>query len=76
MATKPKPAFATASKIMDSILESVPLEWILPVVFGKILSTIKNPKSPKAKALETSLVEFAKALAKKYPGKICQDEEV
>lgn len=66
MATK-----STAAKIVESILSTVPLEWVLPVVFEKILNTIKNPDSTKAKELEAVLVPFGQSLARKYPGKIC-----
>lgn len=65
----------TAERIMEGIINNVPLEWILPVVFSKILSSIKNPNSSKAKALESVLVSFGQALASKYPGKICSNGE-
>lgn len=61
----------TAERIFESIINTVPLEWILPVLFDKILATIKNPNSSKAKALESALVSFGKSLASKYPGRIC-----
>lgn len=62
---------STASNIMKSILENTPLEWILPVIFQKILGTIKNPNSERAKAIKPFLVSFGKSLAEKFPGEIC-----
>jgi hypothetical protein len=62
---------STATNIMSSILKTVPLEWILPVVFDKILATVKNPNSAEARNLEKILVPFGTSLVSHYPGKIC-----
>ncbi len=57
----------TASTMMSSILKNIPIEWILPVVFDKVLASIKNPKSQMAMNLKKVLVPFAKSIASKYP---------
>jgi hypothetical protein len=64
----------TAGSIVDSILKIVPLQWVLPVFFDKVLSTIKNPNTKTAKALEPALIEFGRALVRKYPGQICSED--
>lgn len=66
---------ATASKMIRAMITSVPLEWILEAVFEVVLDTIKNPNTTRARALEKTLISFGKALASKYPGKICPTSE-
>lgn len=53
--------------IWTSIINNIPLDVVLPIVFNEVLATIKNPANPKAQALKAVLVNFAKSIQQKFP---------
>lgn len=53
--------------IMRQVLRYVPLPVVLPILFNRVLSTIRNPDSENARMIEDALVEFAQAVKDRYP---------